>query len=57
MPSSLSPGTSLSAPNRISFGRIDDHLDVPNLLAIQTESFEWLAGYGLAEILDEVSPI
>jgi DNA-directed RNA polymerase subunit beta len=57
MPSSLSPGTSLSAPRRISFGRIGDHLDVPNLLAIQTESFDWLAGRGLAEVLDEVSPI
>src|SRR5581483_8248656 len=57
MPSSLSSGTSLSVPHRISFGRIDDHLDVPNLLAIQTDAFEWLAGRGLAEMLDEVSPI
>jgi DNA-directed RNA polymerase subunit beta len=47
-------------------------LEVPNLLAIQTESFDWLVGNeawatrsasdpharsGLAEILDEISPI
>lgn len=60
------------APRRISFGRITEHLEVPNLLAIQTESFDWLVGNdawatrwaddanarsGLAEILDEISPI
>ncbi|MGH3449526.1 MAG: DNA-directed RNA polymerase subunit beta, partial [Haloechinothrix sp.] len=57
---------------RISFGRITEHLEVPNLLAIQTESFDWLVGNeawqarstddphahsGLAEILEEISPI
>ncbi|GGK13589.1 DNA-directed RNA polymerase subunit beta [Pilimelia terevasa] len=60
------------APRRISFGRITEHLEVPNLLAIQTESFDWLVGNeawqnrnadveyarsGLAEILEEISPI
>jgi DNA-directed RNA polymerase subunit beta len=59
-------------PRRISFGRITEHLEVPDLLAIQTESFDWLIGNeawqtrsvdqphamsGLAEILDEISPI
>ena len=62
----------LSGNRRISFGRITEHLEVPNLLAIQTESFDWLVGNeawaarstgdpnvrsGLAEILDEISPI
>jgi len=41
----------------MSFGRITEHLEVPNLLAIQTESFGWLVTNGLAEILDEISPI
>src|SRR5260370_13090904 len=64
--------SSAFAPRRISFGRITEHLEVPNLLAIQTESFDWLVGNeawatrssddrdarsGLAEILDEISPI
>ena len=59
-------------PRRISFGRITEHLEVPDLLAIQTQSFNWLIGNeawqarsagaphalsGLAEILDEISPI
>src|SRR3954451_18284086 len=54
------------------FGRITEQLEVPNLLAIQTESFDWLVGNeawqarstddphahsGLAEILEEISPI
>ncbi len=64
--------TSAYAPRRVSFGRITEHLEVPNLLAIQNESFDWLVGNeawrarsdddssprsGLAEILEEISPI
>ncbi|MGA8112925.1 MAG: DNA-directed RNA polymerase subunit beta [Actinocatenispora sp.] len=64
--------TSAYAPRRVSFGRITEHLEVPNLLAIQNETFDWLVGNeawrarsadesaarcGLAEILEEISPI
>jgi DNA-directed RNA polymerase subunit beta len=71
-PAKTSLSSSTFAPRRISFGRITEHLEVPNLLAIQTESFDWLVGNeawaarsaddptarsGLAEILDEISPI
>ncbi|MFC0526496.1 DNA-directed RNA polymerase subunit beta [Phytohabitans kaempferiae] len=71
-PAKTSRTSSAFAPRRISFGRITEHLEVPNLLAIQTESFDWLVGNeawqgrsaddpharsGLAEILDEISPI
>jgi DNA-directed RNA polymerase subunit beta len=71
-PAKTSHSSSAYAPRRISFGRITEHLEVPNLLAIQTESFDWLVGNeawatrwaddpharsGLAEILDEISPI
>ncbi|MGV2386090.1 MAG UNVERIFIED_CONTAM: DNA-directed RNA polymerase subunit beta, partial [Thermobifida fusca] len=31
-------------PNRVSFARIKEPLEVPNLLALQTESFDWLLG-------------
>jgi DNA-directed RNA polymerase subunit beta len=31
-------------PNRVSFARIQEPLEVPNLLALQTESFDWLLG-------------
>jgi DNA-directed RNA polymerase subunit beta len=64
------------APPRTSFAKIREPLEVPNLLALQTASFDWLVGNdawreriatdpsaaadarsGLAEILDELSPI
>ena len=67
--------TSTSAPTtgttpRVSFAKLREPLEVPNLLALQTESFEWLIGAqawrdrqseptpsGLDEILEEISPI
>ena len=57
---------------RTSFAKIREPLEVPNLLALQTESFDWLVGNdawkvrvdgdatarsGLEEILGELSPI
>jgi DNA-directed RNA polymerase subunit beta len=33
-----------TAPRRISFAKIREPLEVPNLLALQTESFDWLLG-------------
>ncbi|MBE7190133.1 MAG: DNA-directed RNA polymerase subunit beta, partial [Jatrophihabitans endophyticus] len=60
------------APPRTSFAKIREPLEVPNLLALQTESFDWLVGNdlwrnrigdvsdaqsGLDEILTELSPI
>ncbi|WP_460697427.1 DNA-directed RNA polymerase subunit beta, partial [Nocardia thraciensis] len=48
------------APRRVSFATLREPLDVPGLLDIQTESFEWLIGApagGLAEVLEEISPI
>jgi DNA-directed RNA polymerase subunit beta len=45
---SASQGTSLQgiagAPPRTSFAKIREPLEVPNLLALQTESFDWLVG-------------
>jgi DNA-directed RNA polymerase subunit beta len=33
-----------SGPRRISFARINEPLEVPSLLALQTDSFDWLLG-------------
>ncbi|MEY4455712.1 MAG: hypothetical protein RIQ45_1235 [Actinomycetota bacterium] len=33
-----------TAPRRISFAKISEPLEVPNLLALQRESFDWLLG-------------
>ncbi|MBM9466217.1 DNA-directed RNA polymerase subunit beta [Nakamurella leprariae] len=59
-----------SVSPRVSFAKLREPLEVPNLLALQTESFDWLVGgpawrnrqseptpSGLDEILDEISPI
>ncbi|NNG35132.1 DNA-directed RNA polymerase subunit beta [Nakamurella aerolata] len=60
------------APNtkRVSFAKLREPLEVPNLLDLQTDSFQWLIGHpdwrakqdgevasGLDEILAEISPI
>ncbi|MFI7709354.1 hypothetical protein, partial [Nonomuraea sp. NPDC049480] len=33
-----------AGPHRVSFARIQEPLEVPDLLAVQTESFDWLLG-------------
>ncbi len=42
--SDVNPGTTSSASRRISFAKIREPLEVPDLLALQTESFDWLLG-------------
>ena len=46
-----------SSADRRSYAKIPSVLDVPNLIQVQIQSFEWLKTDGLAELLDEVSPI
>ncbi len=36
--------TSVSASRRISFAKIDEPLEVPQLLSLQTDAFDWLIG-------------
>jgi DNA-directed RNA polymerase subunit beta len=45
--SSQKSSTSSTAPRRISFAKIREPLEVPNLLALQTDSFDWLLGNAL----------
>ncbi|WP_345339750.1 hypothetical protein, partial [Planotetraspora kaengkrachanensis] len=33
-----------AGPRNVSFARIQEPLEVPDLLALQTESFDWLLG-------------
>ena len=42
---------------RFSFGKIPEVLPLPDLLAVQQESFRWFLDEGLAEIFEEISPI
>ncbi|NLJ87060.1 MAG: DNA-directed RNA polymerase subunit beta, partial [Firmicutes bacterium] len=42
---------------RISFGRIKEVLDMPNLIDIQRTSYEWFLNEGLLEMFEDISPI
>jgi DNA-directed RNA polymerase subunit beta len=40
-----------------SYARIPDVLDVPNMIQMQIDSFEWFKKEGLRELFDEITPI
>ena len=42
---------------RMSFSKSRNMLELPNLVEIQTKSFEWFVNEGLGEVLRDVSPI
>ena len=46
-----------SAIGRQTFGHIGSVIDVPNLVQIQLNSFDWFKAEGLDELLHEISPI
>jgi DNA-directed RNA polymerase subunit beta len=49
---------SVTAPRaRKSFSRLKHVLDLPNLIDIQRESFDWFLNEGLRETIDDISPI
>src|SRR5216117_2023127 len=48
----------VAAPRaRKSFSRLKHVLDLPNLIDIQRESFDWFLSGGLRETIDDISPI
>ncbi len=44
MAASRSKNSTTNSPRRISFAKISEPLEVPQLLALQTDSFDWLVG-------------
>jgi DNA-directed RNA polymerase subunit beta len=42
---------------RYNFGKIEEVLEMPNLIEIQHKSYQWFLGNGLREMFDDVSPI
>ena len=50
-------GASGTPVSRKSYARLPQILDVPNLIAVQLDSFKWFQEQGLRELLEEVSPI
>ena len=44
-------------PERRTYARIQDAIEVPKLIETQINSFQWFREYGLRELFDEISPI
>ena len=42
---------------RINFGKIDEVLEMPNLIEIQRKSYDWFLQKGLLEMFEDISPI
>ena len=42
---------------RVSYSRVDEVLEMPNLLALQKDSYEWFLKEGLKEVFEDISPI
>ena len=42
---------------RMSYSKINEVLDIPDLVAIQKNSYKWFLNEGMQEVLDDVSPI
>ena len=51
------PQASLETNGRLSFQKIKDILDLPDLIGIQRDSFAWFRKEGLGEAFRDVSPI
>ncbi|MDE7389475.1 MAG: DNA-directed RNA polymerase subunit beta, partial [Lachnospiraceae bacterium] len=47
----------LGNTTRMSFGKIDEVIDMPNLIEIQKKSYEWFLNDGLKEVFKDVSGI
>ncbi len=47
----------LGRNTRMSFSKIDEVLDIPNLIEVQKKSFEWFVNEGLMEVFRDISPI
>ena len=46
-----------AVPERLSFAKIPETLPLPDLIAIQSDSFDWLLNEGLKDTFAEISPI
>ena len=49
--------TKLGKTTRMSFSKLDEALEMPNLIEVQKKSFEWFLKEGLIDVLHDVSPV
>ncbi|MDR2587238.1 MAG: DNA-directed RNA polymerase subunit beta [Coriobacteriales bacterium] len=57
MPRGQIPASTALYRERKSFAKIPEVMDVPNLISIQVDSFNWFKTDGLAEAFRDISPI
>ena len=44
-------------PTRVTYSRIAEVLEIPNLIEVQKESYQWFIKEGLREVFQDISPI
>ena len=42
---------------RMSFGKVPDATEIPNLIEVQLNSYKWFLDEGLQEVFDDINPI
>ena len=47
----------LGRKTRMSYSKISEVADMPNLIQLQTESYDWFIKEGLREVFEDISPI
>ncbi|MBQ3118893.1 MAG: hypothetical protein IJC10_03930, partial [Clostridia bacterium] len=47
----------LGANQRMSYAKVDEVLEMPNLIEVQKNSYNWFLEEGLKEVLRDISPI
>ena len=47
----------LGKSERVSFSKIDEVIDMPNLIEVQKKSYQWFLDEGLKEVFKDVSGI
>ena len=47
----------LASRERLSFSKLREVKELPNLIEVQTDSFRWFLEDGVAEVLRDISPI
>jgi len=48
---------SIGKAQRKTFARIGDFVEIPNLIKVQKDSYDWFVNEGLGEVLKDISPI
>ena len=47
----------LGKRTRMSYSKIDEVLEMPNLIEVQKNSYNWFLEKGLQEVFEDISPI